>query len=173
MIEPRRVIVAPPPQQICWICSWSGSPLFPSYSATGFQTKFKFKLKHQLINTICRNKRPLIIITINQLIDFLNFSAGAVSVLKILRVCRVLRPLRAIQRAKGLKTVIQVACWHSPGKSPLIYWPSNNLFLNLLMLCSNRPSLCPCLRFRTLWWSHCFYNSCSASSVSSYSRFNT
>ena len=35
-------------------------------------------------------------------------SAGAVSVLKILRVCRVLRPLRAIQRAKGLKTVIQV-----------------------------------------------------------------
>ena len=34
-------------------------------------------------------------------------SAGAVSVLKIIRVFRVLRPLRAINRAKGLKTVIQ------------------------------------------------------------------
>ena len=68
------------------------------------------ELKHQLINNICRNKRPLITITINQLIDSLTFSAGAVSVLKILRVCRVLRPLRAIQRAKGLKTVIQVDC---------------------------------------------------------------
>ena len=32
---------------------------------------------------------------------------GAISVLKILRVLRVLRPLRAINRAKGLKLVIQ------------------------------------------------------------------
>ena len=45
------------------------------------------------------------------IVNSLNFSAGAVSVLKILRVCRVLRPLRAIQRAKGLKTVIQVASY--------------------------------------------------------------
>ncbi|BES91322.1 Voltage gated calcium channel Hypothetical protein domain [Nesidiocoris tenuis] len=35
------------------------------------------------------------------------FSSGAISVVKILRVCRVLRPLRAINRAKGLKHVVQ------------------------------------------------------------------
>lgn len=32
----------------------------------------------------------------------------AISVVKILRVLRVLRPLRAINRAKGLKHVVQV-----------------------------------------------------------------
>nr|XP_024215784.1 muscle calcium channel subunit alpha-1 isoform X2 [Halyomorpha halys] len=35
------------------------------------------------------------------------FSSGAISVVKILRVLRVLRPLRAINRAKGLKHVVQ------------------------------------------------------------------
>ena len=36
------------------------------------------------------------------------FGDGAkISVVKILRVCRVLRPLRAINRAKGLKHVVQ------------------------------------------------------------------
>ncbi|KAK9753802.1 Ion transport protein [Popillia japonica] len=35
------------------------------------------------------------------------FSEGAMSVVKILRVLRVLRPLRAINRAKGLKHVVQ------------------------------------------------------------------
>ncbi|XP_058829321.1 muscle calcium channel subunit alpha-1 isoform X2 [Topomyia yanbarensis] len=35
------------------------------------------------------------------------FSSGAISVIKILRVLRVLRPLRAINRAKGLKHVVQ------------------------------------------------------------------
>ena len=34
-------------------------------------------------------------------------SSGAISVVKILRVLRVLRPLRAINRAKGLKHVVQ------------------------------------------------------------------
>nr|XP_049466006.1 muscle calcium channel subunit alpha-1-like isoform X2 [Anopheles coluzzii] len=35
------------------------------------------------------------------------FSSGTISVVKILRVLRVLRPLRAINRAKGLKHVVQ------------------------------------------------------------------
>ncbi|KZC11715.1 Voltage-dependent calcium channel type D subunit alpha-1 [Dufourea novaeangliae] len=35
------------------------------------------------------------------------FSSGAFSVVKVLRVLRVLRPLRAINRAKGLKHVVQ------------------------------------------------------------------
>ncbi|XP_075219333.1 ca[2+]-channel protein alpha[[1]] subunit D isoform X3 [Lycorma delicatula] len=35
------------------------------------------------------------------------FASGAINVVKILRVCRVLRPLRAINRAKGLKHVVQ------------------------------------------------------------------
>ncbi|XP_043493156.1 muscle calcium channel subunit alpha-1 isoform X5 [Polistes fuscatus] len=35
------------------------------------------------------------------------WSSGAISVVKILRVLRVLRPLRAINRAKGLKHVVQ------------------------------------------------------------------
>ncbi|XP_039297401.1 voltage-dependent calcium channel type D subunit alpha-1 isoform X4 [Nilaparvata lugens] len=35
------------------------------------------------------------------------FQSGAINVVKILRVCRVLRPLRAINRAKGLKRVVQ------------------------------------------------------------------
>ncbi|XP_025208287.1 muscle calcium channel subunit alpha-1 isoform X3 [Melanaphis sacchari] len=36
-----------------------------------------------------------------------NFSAGPMSLVKVLRVLRVLRPLRAINRAKGLKHVVQ------------------------------------------------------------------
>ncbi|KAG8326102.1 hypothetical protein J6590_050431 [Homalodisca vitripennis] len=35
------------------------------------------------------------------------WKSGAISVVKILRVLRVLRPLRAINRAKGLKHVVQ------------------------------------------------------------------
>lgn len=38
---------------------------------------------------------------------FYDCSSGAISVVKILRVLRVLRPLRAINRAKGLKHVVQ------------------------------------------------------------------
>ena len=38
---------------------------------------------------------------------FVLYSSGAISVVKILRVLRVLRPLRAINRAKGLKHVVQ------------------------------------------------------------------
>ncbi|KAL9928146.1 muscle calcium channel subunit alpha-1-like isoform 1-T2 [Glossina fuscipes fuscipes] len=37
----------------------------------------------------------------------IGFSSNAISVVKILRVLRVLRPLRAINRAKGLKHVVQ------------------------------------------------------------------
>ncbi|XP_029034340.2 muscle calcium channel subunit alpha-1 isoform X1 [Osmia bicornis bicornis] len=37
----------------------------------------------------------------------MSFSSGAFSVVKVLRVLRVLRPLRAINRAKGLKHVVQ------------------------------------------------------------------
>jgi len=36
------------------------------------------------------------------------YRTEAISVVKILRVLRVLRPLRAINRAKGLKHVVQV-----------------------------------------------------------------
>ena len=44
-------------------------------------------------------------------------SSGAISVVKILRVLRVLRPLRAINRAKGLKHVVQVG---GPGFETLV-----------------------------------------------------
>ncbi|XP_037069843.1 muscle calcium channel subunit alpha-1-like isoform X3 [Pollicipes pollicipes] len=47
----------------------------------------------------------LLVVTVS-LISFV-FSSGAISVVKILRVARVLRPLRAINRAKGLKHVVQ------------------------------------------------------------------
>lgn len=51
------------------------------------------------------NLLDLIVVCVS-LISFFSTS-GAVSTIKILRVCRVLRPLRAINRAKGLKRVIQ------------------------------------------------------------------
>jgi hypothetical protein len=35
------------------------------------------------------------------------YRGGAINVVKILRICRVLRPLRAINRAPGLKRVVQ------------------------------------------------------------------
>ncbi|KAL7638969.1 UNVERIFIED_CONTAM: hypothetical protein RMT77_010503 [Armadillidium vulgare] len=47
----------------------------------------------------------LLVVTVS-LISF-SFKDGAISVVKILRVLRVLRPLRAINRAKGLKHVVQ------------------------------------------------------------------
>ena len=48
----------------------------------------------------------LILLTRAFSVSFL-YSSGAISVVKILRVLRVLRPLRAINRAKGLKHVVQ------------------------------------------------------------------
>src|SRR5207244_2257837 len=47
-----------------------------------------------------------VIVVACSIISFLS-SASAISVMKILRVLRVLRPLRAINRAKGLKRVVQ------------------------------------------------------------------
>merc|ERR1719188_599194 len=51
------------------------------------------------------NLLDLLVVAVS-LISFM-FSSGAISVVKILRVLRVLRPLRAINRAKGLKHVVQ------------------------------------------------------------------
>nr|CAH0100905.1 unnamed protein product [Daphnia galeata] len=51
------------------------------------------------------NLLDLLVVCVS-LISF-GFSSGAISVVKILRVLRVLRPLRAINRAKGLKHVVQ------------------------------------------------------------------
>ncbi|XP_071552405.1 muscle calcium channel subunit alpha-1-like isoform X37 [Panulirus ornatus] len=51
------------------------------------------------------NGLDLLVVAVS-LISF-SFKDGAISVVKILRVLRVLRPLRAINRAKGLKHVVQ------------------------------------------------------------------
>ncbi|XP_043247671.1 muscle calcium channel subunit alpha-1-like isoform X2 [Amphibalanus amphitrite] len=58
--------------------------------------------------SFCRSAFNLldILVVAVSLISFI-FSSGAISVVKILRVARVLRPLRAINRAKGLKHVVQ------------------------------------------------------------------
>lgn len=58
--------------------------------------------------SLCREGFNLldIIVVACSLISFF-FQNGAISVVKILRVLRVLRPLRAINRAKGLKHVVQ------------------------------------------------------------------
>merc|ERR1719220_2997512 len=58
--------------------------------------------------SFCRSGFNLldILVVAVSLISFV-FSSGAISVVKILRVLRVLRPLRAINRAKGLKHVVQ------------------------------------------------------------------
>ncbi|XP_063063855.1 voltage-dependent L-type calcium channel subunit alpha-1D [Engraulis encrasicolus] len=58
--------------------------------------------------SFCRNAfnlLDLLVVSVSLLSFFLHSSA--ISVVKILRVLRVLRPLRAINRAKGLKSVIQ------------------------------------------------------------------
>ncbi|CAG7729654.1 unnamed protein product [Allacma fusca] len=56
----------------------------------------------------CRNPANLldILVVSVSLISFFSTSS-AISTVKILRVCRVLRPLRAINRAPGLKRVVQ------------------------------------------------------------------
>jgi hypothetical protein len=57
---------------------------------------------------ILRLFSPVKTLPINAFFFPRNFcSSGAISVVKILRVLRVLRPLRAINRAKGLKHVVQ------------------------------------------------------------------
>lgn len=58
--------------------------------------------------SFCRNAFNLldILVVAVSLISFV-LKSDAISVVKILRVLRVLRPLRAINRAKGLKHVVQ------------------------------------------------------------------
>ncbi|KAH6923220.1 hypothetical protein HPB50_024933 [Hyalomma asiaticum] len=58
--------------------------------------------------SFCRSYFNLldVLVVCVSLISF-GFGDGTISVVKILRVCRVLRPLRAINRAKGLKHVVQ------------------------------------------------------------------
>ncbi|KAL2743581.1 muscle calcium channel subunit alpha-1 isoform X3, partial [Vespula maculifrons] len=51
------------------------------------------------------NLLDLLVVCVSLVSTF--WSSGAISVVKILRVLRVLRPLRAINRAKGLKHVVQ------------------------------------------------------------------
>ncbi|XP_052868035.1 muscle calcium channel subunit alpha-1-like isoform X2 [Anopheles cruzii] len=51
------------------------------------------------------NLLDLLVVSVSLISMF--FSSGTISVVKILRVLRVLRPLRAINRAKGLKHVVQ------------------------------------------------------------------
>ncbi|CAB4069624.1 CACNA1D [Lepeophtheirus salmonis] len=53
------------------------------------------------------NILDLVVVSVSIISIAFRDSAGAISVLKILRVLRVLRPLRAVNRAKGLKLVIQ------------------------------------------------------------------
>uniref|UniRef100_A0A672YU63 Voltage-dependent L-type calcium channel subunit alpha n=1 Tax=Sphaeramia orbicularis TaxID=375764 RepID=A0A672YU63_9TELE len=58
--------------------------------------------------SFCRNSfniLDLIVVTVSLL--SMGMESSAISVVKILRVLRVLRPLRAINRAKGLKHVVQ------------------------------------------------------------------
>lgn len=58
--------------------------------------------------SFCRNAFNLLdlLVVVVSLTSFF-LEKGAISVVKILRVLRVLRPLRAINRAKGLKHVVQ------------------------------------------------------------------
>ena len=61
-------------------------------------------------NAYCRapaNILDLLVVSVSLISFAFSSEGGAISVLKILRVLRVLRPLRAINRAKGLKLVIQ------------------------------------------------------------------
>ena len=81
-----------------------------------FTVIFTFEIGLKLIvfglifhkGAFCRSPANLldILVVSVSLVSFF-FSSGAISTVKILRVCRVLRPLRAINRAKGLKRVIQ------------------------------------------------------------------
>ncbi|XP_062707905.1 muscle calcium channel subunit alpha-1 isoform X1 [Aedes albopictus] len=81
-----------------------------------FTTVFTIELLLKVISygflfhdgAFCRsafNLLDLLVVCVSLISMF--FSSGAISVIKILRVLRVLRPLRAINRAKGLKHVVQ------------------------------------------------------------------
>ncbi|XP_065581500.1 muscle calcium channel subunit alpha-1-like isoform X9 [Artemia franciscana] len=86
--------------------------LFDYFFTTVFSVEIALKvISYGLIfhkGAFCRsafNLLDLLVVCVS-LISFF-FSSGAISVVKILRVLRVLRPLRAINRAKGLKHVVQ------------------------------------------------------------------
>ncbi|KRY20601.1 Voltage-dependent calcium channel type D subunit alpha-1 [Trichinella patagoniensis] len=58
--------------------------------------------------SFCRNAFNLLdMLVVGVSLTSFGLKSGAISVVKILRVLRVLRPLRAINRAKGLKHVVQ------------------------------------------------------------------
>ncbi|KAK1786939.1 hypothetical protein P4O66_017313 [Electrophorus voltai] len=87
-----------------------------SYADYAFTTVFTIEIMLKMTvygaflhqGSFCRNAfnlLDLLVVSVSLTSFFLNSSA--ISVVKILRVLRVLRPLRAINRAKGLKSVIQ------------------------------------------------------------------
>ncbi|XP_065351464.1 muscle calcium channel subunit alpha-1 isoform X1 [Cloeon dipterum] len=89
---------------------------FLNYFDYFFTTVFTIELTLKMISygfilhegAFCRssfNLLDLLVVCVSLISIF--FSSGAISVIKILRVFRVLRPLRAINRAKGLKHVVQ------------------------------------------------------------------
>uniref|UniRef100_A0AC35U5M9 Voltage-dependent L-type calcium channel subunit alpha n=1 Tax=Rhabditophanes sp. KR3021 TaxID=114890 RepID=A0AC35U5M9_9BILA len=94
--------------------SWRNNIL--NYFDYFFTTVFSIEISLKVIvlglvvhkGSFCRNAFNLldILVVAVSLISFV-LKSDAISVVKILRVLRVLRPLRAINRAKGLKHVVQ------------------------------------------------------------------
>ncbi|XP_064631937.1 muscle calcium channel subunit alpha-1-like isoform X8 [Lineus longissimus] len=85
---------------------------FDYFFTTVFTIEITFKvIAYGLVlhkGSFCRSLFNILdmIVVLVSLISFV-LNNGAISVVKILRVLRVLRPLRAINRAKGLKHVVQ------------------------------------------------------------------
>ncbi|XP_048877532.1 voltage-dependent L-type calcium channel subunit alpha-1D-like isoform X2 [Brienomyrus brachyistius] len=98
------------------IRSHSGRNIIIGYADYVFTSVFTFEIMLKMTTfgaflhegAFCRSPFNLLDILVVgvSLISFM-FQSSAVSGLKILRIMRVLRPLRAINRAKGLKNVVQ------------------------------------------------------------------
>uniref|UniRef100_A0A5S6R1F3 Voltage-dependent L-type calcium channel subunit alpha n=1 Tax=Trichuris muris TaxID=70415 RepID=A0A5S6R1F3_TRIMR len=85
---------------------------FDYFFTTVFTIEISLKvLAYGLIlhkGSFCRNAFNLLdMLVVGVSLTSFGLESGAISVVKILRVLRVLRPLRAINRAKGLKHVVQ------------------------------------------------------------------
>ncbi|CDW52516.1 voltage dependent calcium channel type D subunit [Trichuris trichiura] len=85
---------------------------FDYFFTTVFTIEISLKvLTYGLIlhkGSFCRNAFNLLdVLVVGVSLTSFGLQSGAISVVKILRVLRVLRPLRAINRAKGLKHVVQ------------------------------------------------------------------
>ncbi|KFD52387.1 hypothetical protein M513_06768 [Trichuris suis] len=85
---------------------------FDYFFTTVFTIEISLKvLTYGLIlhkGSFCRNAFNLLdVLVVGVSLTSFGLESGAISVVKILRVLRVLRPLRAINRAKGLKHVVQ------------------------------------------------------------------